>query len=100
MRSWSPQAMDPFGAIETETWLVECELYGSDGRISVDAIRQMAGFLAIASVSTRGLLMTTAQVTSAAGEYLAEVERTARVRLRFVDGAELSALLRDRYRVT
>ncbi|MEO6702683.1 MAG: TIR domain-containing protein [Jatrophihabitantaceae bacterium] len=89
------RARDPFGAVESETWLVECKLYGAGGRISVDAIRQMAGFLATAPVSSRGLLVTTAQVTSVAYEYLAEVERTARVRLRVIDGAELSALLRE-----
>lgn len=90
----SRRVVDPFGAVETETWLVECKLYGR-GRISVDVIRQMAGFLAMAPVTTRGLLVSTAQITSVARDYLAELERTARVRLRVLDGAELTALLRE-----
>lgn len=88
-------ATDPFGGAELETWLVECKLYGSGGRMSVEAIRQVAGLLATAPVTTRGLLVTTAQVTSVAREYLDDVERTARVRLRLLDGEELAALLRQ-----
>lgn len=90
----SRRVVDPFGAVETEAWLVECKLYGR-GRISVDVIRQMAGFLAMAPVTTRGLLVTTAQITSVARDYLAGLERTARVRLSVLDGAELTALLRE-----
>jgi hypothetical protein len=90
----SRQVVDPFRAVETETWLVECKLYGR-GRISVDVIRQIAGYLATAPVTTRGLLVSTAQITSVARDYLAELERTARVRLRVLDGAELTVLLRE-----
>ena len=93
------QVSDPFGGIETETWLVECKLYQRQRqrqrqRASVDAIRQAVGLLATAPAGVRGLLVTTAQLTSVASEYLADVERSARVRLRVLDGADLMTLLR------
>ena len=90
----SRQVLDPFGRPETETWLVECKLY-SQSRISVAAIRQMVGWLATASATTRGLLVSTTQVTSVAQKYLDDLERGSRMRLRVLDGIELAALLRE-----
>lgn len=87
------QVDDPFGGLETETWLVECKLYRRE-RASVDAIRQAAGLLATAPAGVRGLLVTTAQLTSVASDYLASLERSARVRLRVLDGSDLTRLLR------
>jgi restriction endonuclease Mrr len=87
------QRADPFGSPETEVWLVQAKLY-AHSRVSVDAIRQLAGVLAIASGGTRGLLITNAQLTSVALDFLAELERS-RVRLRVLDGVELRRLLRQ-----
>jgi hypothetical protein len=86
------QHADPFGSPETEVWLVQAKLY-SHTRVSVDAIKQLAGVLAIASGGTRGLLITNAQLTSVALDFVAELERS-RVRLRVLDGVELKRLLR------
>jgi hypothetical protein len=87
------QVNDPFGGLETETWLVECKHYRRE-RASVDAIRQAVGLLATAPAGVRGLLVTTAQLTSVASDYLAGLERSARVRLRVLDGSDLTTLLR------
>jgi hypothetical protein len=87
------QRVDPFGSPETEVWLVETKLYSHE-RVSVDAIRKLAGTLAVASGETRGLLVTNAQLTSVAREYLAELERSPHVQLRVLDGVELKRLLR------
>ncbi|MFG2058977.1 TIR domain-containing protein [Micromonospora sp. NPDC048930] len=84
---------DPFGSPETEAWLVQAKLY-SHQRVSVDAIRQLAGSLAMAPAGTRGLLITNAQLTSVALDYVAELERSPHVRLRVLDGVELKRLLR------
>ncbi len=88
------QRDDPFGASETEEWLVQVKLY-SHQRVSVDEIRRLAGTLAETSAGTRGLLVTNAQLTSVALEYVAELERNSRVRLRVLDGAEFKRLLRQ-----
>ena len=88
------QRADPFGSPETEVWLVETKLY-SHKRVSIEAIRQLAGFLAMAPSGTRGLLVTNAQLTSVAREYVAELERKPPVRLRVLDGVELRRLLRQ-----
>jgi restriction endonuclease Mrr len=87
------QRTDPFGSAETEVWLVETKLYSHE-RVSVDAIRKLAGTLAVASRGTRGLLVTNAQLTSVAQEYLAELERSPHVQLQVLDGIELRRLLR------
>jgi restriction endonuclease Mrr len=88
------QRVDPFGRPETEVWLVQAKLYAHE-RVSVDAIRQLAGALAVASGPTRGLLVTNAQLTSVARDYVAKLERSPNVRLRLIDGVELRRLLRQ-----
>jgi TIR domain/Restriction endonuclease len=88
------QRTDPFGAPETEVWLVQAKLYAHQ-RVSVDVIRLLAGILAVASSGTRGLLVTNAQLTSVAREYLAQLERGPHVRLRVLDGLDLKRLLRQ-----
>src|SRR5262249_48728072 len=85
---------DPFGSPETEVWLVQAKLY-SHQRVSVDALRQLAAALAVASGGPRGLLVTNSQLTSVALDYVAELERTPHVRLRVLDGVELKRLLRQ-----
>jgi hypothetical protein len=85
---------DPFGRPETEVWLVEMKLY-AHRRVSVDAIRQLAGAVAVASGPTRGLLVTNGQLTSVAREYVGTLEQTPNVRLRLIDGIELKRLLRQ-----
>jgi hypothetical protein len=85
---------DPFGSPETEVWLVQAKLY-KRGHVSVATIRDLAGILAAASGETRGLLVTSAQVTSVAMTYAAELQRNARVRLRVLDGLELRRMLRQ-----
>jgi restriction endonuclease Mrr len=88
------QHADPFGSPETEMWLVQAKLY-SHQRVSVEAIKRLAAVLAVASSGTRGLLVTNAQLTSVAREYVAELERSPHVRLRVLDGVELKRLLRQ-----
>lgn len=88
------QRADPFGSAETEVWLVVAKLYAHQ-RVSVDAIRKLAGVLSLASGGTRGLLVTNSQLTSVAAEYMSELERSSRVRLRVLDGVELKRLLRQ-----
>jgi restriction endonuclease Mrr len=85
---------DPFGSPETEVWLVQAKLYRR-GHISVTTIRDLASVVAEAPGKTRGLLVTSAQVTSVALTYAAELERDSRVRLRVLDGLELRRMLRQ-----
>lgn len=88
------QRSDPFGSPETDVWLVETKLY-SHQRISVEIIRRLAGVLAVSPGRTRGLLVTNAQLTSVAEEYVAELEQSSHITLRVVDGVELKRLLRQ-----
>jgi restriction endonuclease Mrr len=88
------ERLDPFGRLETEVWLIETKLYSHD-RISVDSIRKLAGGLAVAQGPARGLLVTNAQLTSVAAEYLRSLERSPHVRLSVVDGLDLRRLLRQ-----
>jgi Restriction endonuclease len=85
---------DPFGSPEMEVWLVQAKLYRR-GHVSVATIRDLAGILAAAPGETRGLLVTSAQVTSVATTYAAELQRDSRVRLRVLDGLEIRRMLRQ-----
>ncbi len=84
---------DPLGSRESELWLVECKLYSRD-RVSIQSIRRLVSQLAASPSGTRGLLVTSAQLTSVAQQYLAELEESARVRIRVLDGVGLVRLLR------
>jgi len=75
-------------------WLVEAKLY-SHQRISIEIIRRLAGVLAVSPGATRGLLVTNAQLTSVAEEYVAELGQSSHIALRVVDGVELKRLLRQ-----
>lgn len=84
---------DPLGTKESELWLVECKLYSRE-RVSIQSIRRLVGLLAGSPSGTRGLLVTSAQLTSVGQQYLAELEESARVRIRVLDGVRLVRLLR------
>lgn len=83
----------PLGTNESELWLVECKLYSHD-RVSIHSIRQLASLLDGSPAGTRGLLATSARLTSIAQQYLAEIEQSARVRIHVLDGMGLVRLLR------
>ncbi|MFR0365350.1 TIR domain-containing protein [Streptomyces sp. MCC20] len=86
---------DPFGLPETDVWLVETKLY-SHQRVSIQAIRNFAGALATAPGGTHGLLVTNAQVTSVARDYVRELAQRSNIIMRVLDGIELKNLLRQR----
>ncbi|MFE0025099.1 TIR domain-containing protein [Amycolatopsis sp. NPDC059021] len=88
------QRTDPFGAPETEVWLVETKLYAHQ-RVSVARMQQLAEFLAREPRETRGLFVTNAQLTSIAQEFLTELRRRPEVRLQILDGPQLKRLLRQ-----
>jgi hypothetical protein len=88
------QRTDPFGSPETEVWLVQAKLY-SRARVSIEAIRALAGTLAVTSGYTRGLLVTNAQLTSVALDYVADLKRRPNLRLQVLDGMDLKRLLRQ-----
>jgi hypothetical protein len=84
---------DPFGLPETEVWFVEAKLY-SHKRVSVEALRALAGAVALGSGATRGLLVTNTQLTSVAREFLHKLDQSRHVRLQVIDGVELRNLIR------
>lgn len=84
---------------DVREWLVKVNLYSRD-RVSVDAIHQVAATVARRAPSIGGLLVTNAQLTSVASEFLSEVEQRERVRVRVIDGVELRRLLRQYPAVT
>lgn len=83
---------DPFGAEQTETWLVEVKLY-RDGRVSIPSLQQLLGVLVITSGSKRGLIVTNGRLTSVARTFLAESIEKSRTEVRVIDGTELTNLL-------
>jgi len=88
----SYRARDPFGALQTETWLVETKLY-REQRVSISALRQMMGFLMLSGGGKKGLIITNSRLTSVARSFLAESTERSGHELRVIDGAELTNLL-------
>lgn len=86
------RSRDPFGAEQTDTWLVEVKLY-RDQRVSVSALRQMLGFLMMSGGSKKGLIITNSRLTSVARSFLSESTEKSGRELRVIDGTELTNLL-------
>ena len=61
----SHRSRDPFGVEQIEKWLVEVKLY-RDARVSINALKQLLGVLAITSGSKKGLVVTSGRLTSVA----------------------------------
>jgi Restriction endonuclease len=61
--------------------------------VSVASIQQLVGLLAGAPAGTHGLLVTSGQLTSVAREFLVDLQASARVQVRVIDGVELTRLL-------
>lgn len=90
---------DPFAREDVCEWLVEVKLYSRE-RVSVDAIHRLAAIVARRAAPIGGLLVTNAQLTSVASQFLSEVEQRERVHVRVIDGVELRRLLRQYPSVT
>lgn len=90
---------DPFGAEQTETWLVEVKLY-RDARVSIPALQQLLGALAMSGGSKKGLVVTNGRLTSIARSFLAQSFDRSRHELRVIDGTELTNLLIQHPEVT
>jgi len=83
---------DPFGAERRESWLIEVKLYQKE-RVSLQALRQMVGYMVTVSGSHKGLVVTNSQLTSVAAEFLRDITEKSGRELRVIDGTELRALL-------
>lgn len=83
---------DPFGADRRESWLVEVKLYKNE-RVSLQALRQMVGYMVTVAGSHKGLVVTNSQLTSVATKFLKDITEKSGRELRIIDGAELRALL-------
>jgi TIR domain/Restriction endonuclease len=83
---------DPFGARHEDVWLVEVKHYKNQ-RVSVDAVRQMVSYMTMLPGAKKGLVVTSAQLTSVAQEVLAELTTNLRTELRVIEGTELKRLL-------
>lgn len=83
---------DPFGADRRESWLVEVKLYQNE-RVSLQALRQMVGYMVTVAGSHKGLVITNSQLTSVATKFLLDIKEKFGRELRVIDGAELRALL-------
>lgn len=83
---------DPFGAVHTETWLVETKLY-REQRVSVAVLRQMMDFLFASGGGKKGLIITNSRLTSVARSFLVESTDRSGHELRVIDGTELTNLL-------
>lgn len=83
---------DPFGPERRESWLVEVKLYRNE-RVSLQALRQMIGYMVTVAGSHKGLVVTNSQLTSVATKYLEDITKKSGRDLRIIDGTELRGLL-------
>jgi hypothetical protein len=83
---------DPFDGEKKDTWIVQAKFY-QEKRVSVDALRQMLGFLMTSSGVRRGLIVTNSGLTSVARDLLSEWAKKSGPELRVIDGTELTSLL-------
>lgn len=83
---------DVFGAEQLDTWFIQIKHY-REQRISVSVLQQMLGYMLTASRPARGLIVTSAQLTSVAREFLASATTRSGHQLRVVDSNELTTLL-------
>jgi hypothetical protein len=83
---------DPFGTQRRESWLVEVKLYRNE-RVSLQALRQMVGYMVTVAGSHKGLVVTNSQLTSVATKFLEDITAKSGRELRVIDGSELRALL-------
>jgi len=88
----SYRSRDPFGAEQTDTWLVEVKLY-RDERVSIAVLRQLLGVLVMTGGTKKGLVVTNGRLTSVARTFLVESIERSRHELRIIDGTELTNLL-------
>jgi len=83
---------DPFGMPVRESWLVEVKLYRNQ-RVSLQALRQMVGYMVTVAGSHKGLVVTNSQLTSVATDFLKSITEKSGRDIRVIDGTELRALL-------
>lgn len=83
---------DVFGAEQLETWFIQVKHY-REQRISVSVLQQMLGYMLTTSRPVRGLIVTSAQLTSVAREFLTSATTRTGHQLRVVDSNELTSLL-------
>jgi hypothetical protein len=88
----SYRSRDPFGAEQTDTWLVEVKLY-RDERVSIATLQQFLGVLVMRGGTKKGLIVTNGRLTSVARTFLEESIERSRHELRIIDGTELTNLL-------
>jgi TIR domain/Restriction endonuclease len=86
------ESRDPFGAEQRDTWFVEIKHY-RDERVSVSALQQMLGYLLTSTQIAKGLMVTSAQLTSVAREFLSDATARTGHQLRVIDRTELTNLL-------
>jgi hypothetical protein len=95
----SYRSRDPFGAEQTDTWLVEVKLY-RDARVSIHALQHLMGVLVMTGGNKKGLVVTNGRLTSVARTFLAQSVDRAGHELRVIDGTELTNLLIQNPEVT
>jgi hypothetical protein len=80
------------GEVTNKLWLVQLKHYRSQGRISMDNLAQLTGMLHVKSGS-KALLVTSANLTSAAREYVFKFNETSGGKLEIWDRDILASLL-------
>ncbi|MFG1824703.1 restriction endonuclease [Microbispora bryophytorum] len=84
-------SVDPFGAPEITSWLVETKLYEREGRVTVHTVQRL--LMDLVGKRSRGLLVTNGQLTSPTREYLNEYSFSMGIWVRVIEGPELRRLL-------
>lgn len=90
---------NPFGMKKRETWIVEVKYYREE-RFSINSIKQLVElYKYIGKEDAKILLITNSMLTSAAEEYLKEVQNFSHVDIEVLDGLSLKKLVSRRKRL-
>lgn len=88
---------DPFGRDTTEQWLVEAKV--SRNQTDISALRHFIGSISYRSERNTGLFVTATQLTSAAREWIASLQKQGAPRLLVLEGTDIVRLLLSKPKV-
>jgi hypothetical protein len=83
---------DPFGYSITETWLIETKLY-KDSRLDLNALDQAISYLSPITGNYKISLITSGHLTSAARDWLENLQKKEKMQIRVIEGSGLKTLL-------
>lgn len=88
---------DPFGRPDSEEWIIEVKALSR--QTDVSALHSFLGTVSLRGGNSKGLFITSGQLTSIAREWLAEVEKSGGPKITVLEGAELRRLILPKHHI-